>query len=555
MLKELHIKNIVLVKSASVYLGKGLNIITGETGAGKSVIIGSLNLVLGERASTSYIRKDEDKCSVVAVFDIADHPDVCDIITESGIDIEDNQLIIRRELAMNGTNRQYINDSPVSLAILKKIGTYLIDMHGQHDHQSLFHTATHRAFLDWFAHQENDVNVFHSLYLEYKSIQDRLQELEKNIQDSERQKSFWEYELKEIESAGLSPDEEDALNNEYSLLANAHEIAEKCFAINNALYEDENSILNGMGDIQRLLTELAKIDTFFTEYLEESHNISTLIEDLSDAVRRRGEASELNPQRQEELEKRIDLIERLKRKFKKTVPELIDYAEYLRSQLANEASQEDELDRLKKNAENIWNDLQQRADVISERRQKVRDSLAENIEKEFSRLGMKEARIRVAIDVLDEIGPYGKDKIEFLIAPNKGESWSPLRDSASGGEISRVMLALKSIFAGADNISAMVFDEIDVNIGGPVARDVGKRLWELADEHQVICITHLPQIASFAHHHYMVQKSVSDERTETTISKLNDDERITEISRMLGGDSLTTVTRLHAKELIEKSKK
>ena len=551
MLKELKIKNLILVKETNISFNQGLNVITGETGAGKSVILGSLNLILGERTHNSIIRKGEKSSHVEARVDITNNESIKKILAESGLPINKNELVIERVLSLNGSNRQFINGVAVNLSLLKHIGKYFLDIHGQHDHQSLFNTDTHRDFLDWFADQSNDVKKFKNEYEIYIQSLKELENLKETKKNNENDRKLYEYELAEIEKAAIITDEEDSLNEQYSKIANSKEIKDQCFHINELLYDSDKSVYSVIGNINQILSQLSSYDNFFLTQTEICEQINTLIEELSQETRRHGEESEYNPGLLQELEDRINVLENLKRKFNKSIPEIIQYSEKLKQRLLSEDSLDDRINSLEEKIKKIRNDLLNNADIISEKRQLHAPKLCGKIETEFRRLGMNDAKIQVLIEKQNELTDSGWDRVEFLFAPNKGELWSPLRRTASGGEISRIMLALKSTFANADNIPVMVFDEIDVNIGGETARQVGKRLKDLSESHQILCITHLPQIAGFAQTHFKVEKKVAGERTLTTINKLNKPDRINEIARMLGGSNLTSVTRRHAMELID----
>ena len=551
MLKELEIKNLILVKETKIAFDHGLNVITGETGAGKSVILGSLNLILGERTHNSIIRKGEKSSSVKAIVDIKNNNIIKKILVDSGLNIDKNELIIERILTTNGNNRQFINGTAVNLNLLKSIGKLFLDIHGQHDHQSLFNVDTHKDFLDWFANQSNDVKNFKNEYEHYLSCQKELDNLKEKKKNNENDRKLYEYELDEIEKAQISDNEEDTLNEQYSKIANAKEIKEQCIHITDLLYDSDQSVYSAIGSIFQILRQLNSYDNFFLTQTEICEQISTLIEELSHETRRHGEESEYNPGLLQELEERIEVLEKLKRKFNKSIPEIITYSDELRKRLKDEESLDDKINFLEEKIKKIQNNLLNTADILSKKRQLTSSKLCDKIESEFKRLGMDGAKIQISIEKQNELTDSGWDRVEFLFAPNKGELWSPLRRTASGGEISRIMLALKSTFADADNIPVMVFDEIDVNIGGETARQVGQRLKDLSGSHQILCITHLPQIAGFAQTHFKVEKQVADERTLTKISKLSKNERIDEIARMLGGTNLTSVTRRHAMELID----
>lgn len=555
MLRELHIKNLILVKECAIFFKKGLNIITGETGAGKSVIIGSLSLVLGDRSSDDIIRKGEDKCSVEAVFDLPPSSELMRLLSESGIDGEDDTLIVKRELVRSGSNRQFVNGSPVPVALLKKIGNLLLDIHGQHDHQSLFNIDTHRRFLDWFAKQHTAVQTFSDEYVSFLKTQERLSDYKNSRENRERDRKFWEYELQEITTAQLQETEEEDLDREYTIISHAKEIAEKSTVLYEMLYGGENSIRDMTGVIRRELNNLSKFDNFFETRIEMCDQINALCEQLADEIRQRGEMCEYNTERLQEIEQRLQGLEKIKRKFNKSISDIIGYAAFLKDKLKQEESCEEEIQSLTAECELKLKNLREKADILSRKRQESSRVLAEHIEGEFKRLGMSDARMRIAVEKGDNLTACGWDNVEFMFAPNKGEEWSALRKSASGGEISRIMLALKSTFVDADNIGVMVFDEIDVNIGGKTARDVGKRLYDLSRTHQILCITHLPQIASMGDVHFKVEKNIIEGRTITEITELDKAMRIDEIARMLGGENLTSVIRTHAQELLEETNK
>lgn len=551
MLKELYIKNLILVKETAVFFKKGLNILTGETGAGKSVIIGSLNLILGERANIDMIRKGENKCSVEAVIDITGNLEIKDILFESGIECEDETVIIKREILIDGNNRQYVNGSSVSLATLKRISSNIFDLHGQHDHQSLFNLDSHRKFLDWYANLKDMVNDLSINYCKYNHLVNRLTEMEEASKKNENDLKLWKYELEEIEKAELMESEEEELEKEYLIISKAKEICEKSYGIYDILYGNDQSMLSGLSTALKQIGELAKYDEFFESKAEICENVIYQIRETAEEIRSHGEIIEYNPTRLAEIEQRMQILERLKRKFSKSLPEIIQYSNELSANIKNIDQIDDQIINLRKEIDCLYNDLVKQSDEISKIRVVAASKLSDKINAEFKCLGMPDAQIKISVEKTDKISDRGFDKIEFMFAANKGESWSSLRKVASGGEISRIMLALKSTFADADNIDVLIFDEIDVNLGGRTARDVGRKLYDLSQKHQVLCITHLPQIASLANSHYKVFKSVIDGRTKTELIELNIDERVDEITRMLGGEDLSSVARIHAKELIE----
>ena len=551
MLKELRIKNLILVKDISISFEKGLNIITGETGAGKSVILGSLKLILGERSSTDIIRSGEDKSTVEAVFDISSNKPALALLDNAGVELEDDFLIIKRDLYRDKTNRQYINASPVPLALLKELGVFLVDIHGQHDHQSLFNTDSHRMFLDWFADLRSTVEQFQNDFHRYVAMDNQLKKLLSKQHQNENNRKIWQYELNEIEQAQLSIEEEENLDQEYSRCAHAQEIQEKCYAAYNMLYDSDDSIKDKLGMVMRMFEDLSGFDESFQNKIELCGQIAALTDELAQETRSEAEGSEVNPSLLKELEDRISVLEKLKRKFKMSIPQLIEYSQQLKNDLSDDTMQHEKVESLQSECKVLLDNLTLCAQEISKQRSANAPKLCKKIEDEFKQLDMPDARLQVNLTQHESLSPTGLDHIEYMFAPNRGESWSPLKNTASGGEISRIMLALKSTFAAADNISTMIFDEIDVNLGGKTAGKVGQRLFSLSQNHQIICITHLPQIASCAKKHFKVAKSLDGDRTVTTIGALDMDQRIDEIARMLGGELVTSVAKTHAKELIE----
>lgn len=325
MLRELYIKNFVLVKESAVFFKKGLNIITGETGAGKSVLIGSLSMILGERASSDIIRKGENKCSAQAVVDIAGNSEVKEILEEAGIDFSDDYLIIKREIFTDGNNRQYINGSPVPLSLLKKVSANIFDLHGQHDHQSLFNIESHRKFLDWYADIKFMVAEFTAGYHRYNKILEELSELEETARNTEQNLRLWKYEVEEINSAELAENEEEELEKEYTLISKAKEICEKSYGIYETLYADDNSVHNILGTVLRQISDLAGYDDFFDSKTEVCEGIICQVQEMAEEIRMRGETIEFNPSRLAEIEQRIQVLEKLKRKFSKSIPEILEY--------------------------------------------------------------------------------------------------------------------------------------------------------------------------------------------------------------------------------------
>ncbi len=579
MLVELDIRNYALIDRVKINFSSGLNIMTGETGAGKSIIIGAMGLILGERASSEIVRTGADNAVVRAEVDISNNQQVNNILSETNLQNEDdnNFLIISREVSQNGRSRCWINDKSATTNVLREIGDYLIDIHGQHEHQTLFRKEKHLEFLDDFGGLRTLTRKVEQLYDLMQKQQMEYQKLLRERDEKLRQKELLEFQLKELESAKLAEDEEEKLLRERQILNNAEQIFELSNDIYERLYGSEKpnfipvldilkSIKIDFGKLQQIDPQMAEIQSRFDNAIYDLEDISRYILDYRDNV-------EFNPHRLSEIESRLDLIYRLKRKYlRDSVSGLIDYKNKIKQDLEDIFLSSTKIDSIKKDIQEIRNKACEVALELSKQRKYYAKKLKKLIEKELSDLGMPRTVFEVQItqnELTNTEGIYiedngkkyqfnadGIDQAEFLISPNVGEELKPLTKIASGGEISRIMLALKAVLAEGTSLSpdTMIFDEIDTGIGGRIAEVVGKKLKELSKSRQVICITHLPQIASLADSHCRVQKRTIGERTVVEVQKLNDDEVVNEIARMLAGEKITDVTIAHAREMIEQAK-
>ncbi len=554
MLQSLRVRNLALVEDITVEFQPGLNVITGETGAGKSVIIGALGLLLGERADKSLIRAGADQCLAEAVFQLNDSDAVDAILEEVGLPpCEGRQLLVRRTLLANGTGKNFINDSTTTLQVLKRMGQHLVDMHGPYDHQSLLNTDFQLDILDAFGHLWDARETYEKLYSSLRALQLQRKELEgANEQEVAQQIELLSFQVKEIQEAAPVEGEEESLVKEQVQVANAQRILELAGGIQAALMEGDTSAFNGMAFAQKGLAELTGLIEAAAGWKEEARSITVQIQELAGAVEHTVRNIEGDPARLQWLEDRMALYHRLKRKYGATAKEILEHGETAKARLRDLESREERLQELDQAVLAALDKVDQAGGKLGKARRQAAAKLAKTITSELSDLGFPHGAFAVDLQA-SEPGPSGMDAIEFTFAPNAGEPVRPLRAIASSGEISRVMLAVKAVLADHDSIPVLVFDEIDANVGGAMGTAIGTKLDTVGRHHQVLCITHLPQVAVFGKTHFAVVKEVVNGRTRTRISCLKKDQRIEEVARMLGGRDLTSVTLKHAKEMLGKN--
>ncbi|MEO6035077.1 MAG: DNA repair protein RecN [Verrucomicrobiota bacterium] len=554
MLTTLRIKNLALVSDLTLELQPGFNAITGETGAGKSIIIGALNLVLGERADRTLIRSGSDNCSVEAVFDTTQlQKPLKTFFDENGLEpSEENQLVLKRSFSTNGTNRQFVNGSPTTLNILASLGEWLVDMHGPHDHQSLLHAGKQLLILDAFAGLDAARSAFGDLARRRAVVQAEKANLIVDEKTYAQQIDLLRFQVREISSAKLRADEEDDLQQEHRRASNAARLVELSQTALAQLSEDEDSLVAQAGKLGRTLQELQRVDPAAGCLLSLHEQAVAALRDVQSDLSHYADRLDLNPERLAELDERLNLIQSLKRKYGGTVDEVIAFGDAAAKKLESLEQRDAELARLNSDLQSIEKELRQTGQQLSEARRKFIPKLTKVVAKQLGDLGFAQSQFDVSISTQEEISAAlansGFDTIEFQFSPNVGEPVRPLRAIASSGEMSRVMLALKTALALQDEIPVLVFDEIDANVGGQTATVVGEKMREIGERHQVLCITHLPAVAASASAHYLVSKEVADGRTVSKISLLEPAERVTEIARMFGGQS--EVERRHAKVLL-----
>jgi len=551
MLSTLRIKNLALVADLTLELQPGYNVITGETGAGKSILIGALNLVLGERADRTLIRTGADASSVEAVFDTASLPEKPGaFLEENGLEpCADHQLIIKRTMTAAGASRQFINGSPTTLAVLSALGERLVDIHGPHDHQSLFSPARQLAILDAYAGldpQRARVAEAHAARARIAAEKAALIIDEKTYA---QQLDLLRHQSNEIAAAKLIEDEEPRIEAEYKRASNSARLIELAESAVRALSEDEASVLTQLGAVGRVLHELARLDESAAQLAEQQHQAISLLNDLQSEISAYRDRLDVDPARLQELEERLNLIHTLKRKYGCSLAEVIAFGNDARKKLQQLESRDAEIARLNNELQKADAALLKTARELSAARAKAISKLAKAVTAQLTDLGFKQSHFAVTLKQTAEPGPTGLDDADFQFAPNPGEPSKPLKAIASSGEIARVMLAIKTVLAAEDQIPVLIFDEVDANVGGETAAAVGAKMRQIGAQRQVLCITHLPPVAAAAQTHYLVTKEIIEGRTISRIEPLSKTTRTAELTRMLGGD--TPAARKHAESLLQ----
>lgn len=535
MLSLLRIKNLALVEELEWNLAPGFTAITGETGAGKSIIIGALQLVLGERADKSLIRTGAETCAVEAVFSGEDLNRLNAMLEEAGVEPCAGELILKRTLTLAGANRQFINGSPTTLNILKALGDHLVDLHGPHDHQSLLSAERQLEMLDAFAHAEPARAEFHQHYRALRALIGEHEALATAETAREQQLDLLRHQVAEISAAQLNPAEEEQIERRYKLASNSQRLIELASGAATRLSEADDSVLNQLADTQRLLRELEKLDPAMREFADSHAHAVVELSEIARTLAAYAERLDLDPQQLAALEERVSLFESLKRKYGGSIGEVIAFGERAEEQLRKIEGRDAELERLTGEIERARDQMSKAAAALRKLRAKAAPRLSETVRQNLRDLGFRQSEFEAQLTDLAEPRATGPDALEFLFSPNPGEPLKPLRAIASSGEISRLMLALKSALAAQDAIPLLVFDEIDANVGGEIANAVGAKMRALAGEHQVLCITHLPQVAAAASTHFVVTKEVAQGRTRSDLRAVKSKARQEEIARMLGG--------------------
>ena len=557
MLKLLRINNIALIPSLEVEFGPGLTLLTGETGGGKSILIDAIGLLLGDRASLELIRSGEERAAVEAVFEVAG---ASEWLEERGLAAEGDEVVLRRELQSNGKGRATVNGALVPVSLLRDLAPRLAVIHGQHEPQGLLDPAAHLDLLDHFAGADEG-RPLAEFFRDLRTAEAGLERLRGDRREAERRREMLEFQATEIERAALVAGEEEALRVEKARQANAGRLAALSGEAYALLYDDEAAALSRLGQVFRRVEDLAAIDPSFRAFLDARSEVLAPLEDLALRLRDYHEQLEVSPGRLDEIEGRLAVLERLKKKYGATVEEVLAFGERCRRELDALASPEEQEKTLVARCERLAAAYLERARELSRKRRAAARELRKRVQDELAQLAMEKTRFEVAFAPAEAEAAAdpslwterGLERAEFLLSPNPGEELRPLARIASGGELSRIMLGLKSVVRSDVPGLTLVFDEVDAGIGGRVAEVVGRKLKAVSARQQVLCVTHLPQIAAFADQHLAVRKRVEQGRTLTLVEPLAGDARAEEIARMLGGETITATARQHAREMLKQN--
>jgi len=562
MLKEIKIQNFAIIENLAVSFESGLNVMTGETGAGKSIIIDALNLLLGDRADTDSIRTGETTALVEGLFQISNE-DTLAMVQEIGIETTDGELHIKRQISNSGKNRCFLNDSQITVSTLSKIGNRLVDLHGQHDHQTLLHPEIHVDLLDLFGKSKQNRDAFVKEFEEYQNLVKTLQSLNTDEEERLQREEFLNFQISEIDATNLSENEEEELKTEKNKLRHSEKIRSALKQSQALMSEQNGSILESLRQILKDLEPLVEVDKGLKTPFQRSQSAFYELEEVDDALRTHDRSLDFNPEKLEGIEDRLAEINGLKRKYGSDVSEILAKRDQFAAELEQLAGNEENMKKLSEEIIKREKVIANLAIELADKREAGAKSLKQGVEKELKELNMNGVRFGVDFNYpTDSEGfvEYNKIKmkptliglgtLEFLFSPNAGENLRPLAKIASGGELSRIMLALKSILNKQDTVPVMIFDEVDTGIGGRVAEKVGEKLKKVSKNKQVFCITHLPQIAGMASTHYRVEKKVEEKRTRSGIRKLELEERVEELARMSSGEKITKASLQHARELI-----
>jgi len=566
MIRSIHIQNFALAHNLTIEFQKGLNILTGETGTGKSILIGAISAVLGSRVYTEVVRTGAEKATVEAVFEVENLSELHSLLKTKGLE-SNNEMILRREIPVKGNSRAFINDIPITIATLAEIGDLLVDIHSQNEHQSLLKKETHRYFIDALGELNGLLNSTAEAYRDYQQAELQLNDLEQRMRNMDEKYELYQFQFQEIEKSNLQKNEDQQLENERNILANS----EKIFSLSSQFSEivegsDEGNLSSQVQQALHLLKELARFSDEIQTLSQEFASAQIIIQEAARNIETFQSRIEFDPKRLEEIEQRLSDISQLKKKYGDSIADILSYKDKIESELLFRQNIDFEVDKARKFRDEKKTQYSTVALKLSDARKKVALDLEKEVSAKLKEIGMPKIRFKVEFSQIEnEKGIYfqngkhysgdenGVDEIEFYISPNPGEEFKPLMKIASGGEISRIMLALKNILAESDHIPLLIFDEIDAGVSGQIALAVGKSIQNLASTHQIICITHLPQIASFGDSHYRVEKYVENSRTFTRVITLDAENRVKEIASLMGGKTLSEEILQSARQLMQEA--
>lgn len=557
MLEELHVHNYAIIDKLQVRFTDGLNVLSGETGAGKSILVGALGLLLGDKTDTSIIRSGAEETSVSGIVSVAGNAEAAQWLASHGIEPEDGAVILRRMLKSNGRGSLFIQSSPVTRADLHDFSSLLFDLHGQHEHQSLLDLENHRRLVDRWAGTEELAQRFHSLYASLASLRERLSSLVSDERERLRRIDLLTYAVKEIKALAPRPGEEEELEKELAILVHHEKLFTLLEEVHGAVAEGAGGVLAALRKARHSMEEILAIDASLSRQSHQLEDAFYEIEDFAESVRQYKARTDFSPGRLDDVQSRLSAIRSLEKKYGDTIDAVLEYCRAGEQELSGMENWEGEKKSLEEEIARTEKEIAGVARELSERRKAGSQELQKKIESELRQLGMPKVSFRVLVQDAAREGtpvltPWGKDAIEFVISPNLGEPFKKLRAIASGGELSRVMLAIKGVLAESDHVSSLIFDEVDAGIGGEIALAVGERLGALARHKQVLCITHLATIAVRADNHLRIEKVTQSGRTVTRVEKVTGDARQEEIARMLAGDRKGELSLQHAGELLAK---
>ncbi|WP_312471833.1 DNA repair protein RecN [Neobacillus sp.] len=558
MLAELSIKNFAIIEALSISFEKGLTVLTGETGAGKSIIIDAIHLLVGGRGSAEFVRHGEEKAEIEGLFQLDDpnHPIIMKAL-EFGIEIEEGMVVLRRDISRTGKSVCRINGKLVTISTLREIGATLVDIHGQHEHQELMDETKHLPLLDQFGAEEilASQGEYLDVYRRYDHTLQKLKTLSENDQQTAHRLDLIQFQLDEIQNANLKLNEDEELSEERRKLGNFERVFEAIQSSYTALHGEQKG-LDWIGMVMGYLEDAAALDSTYKEIFESVSNSFYQLEDAASSLRNELDVLEYDPQRLNEIEDRLNEINQLKRKYGKTINEILEYAAKIEEEIDTLQNKETHISELEKELTAIRKDLILEAKQLTELRHKWADKLTRLIHKELKELYMAKTvfEIRVKSDN-QHFSKNGVDFVEFYISTNPGEPLKPLSKVASGGELSRIMLALKSIFSKHQGVTSIIFDEVDTGVSGRVAQSIAEKIYKVAIDSQVLCISHLPQVAAMADTHLFISKIIKGGRTTTSVTPMNVEEKIKEIGRMISGVEITDLTKQHAQELLQLAEK
>ena len=551
MLQSIHIQNYALIESLDINFHPGFSVITGETGAGKSIILGAIGLLVGQRADIKAIKTGANKCIVEARFHIASY-ELENFFEEHDLEYEEGECILRRELYASGKSRAFINDTPASLAQMKELGEKLIDVHSQHQNLLLNHEDFQLSVLDILAHDEKELQVYKETYSAFKKVSKELSDIQQQAEKNRQDEDYIRFQVEQLEEANLQAGEQETLEQEAETLTHAEEIQSSLYKVDQLMASDEMTLLSVTKDCMQTLQGISRVYAPAQEWIERLNSCYIELKDLAHEIANASEEVEFNPTRLDYVNERLNLIYTLQQKHRvSTVEELIDIAEDYRSKLDAITSYDDRIEELKKQKETIYNKVLEQASVLTTRRLDAAKEIEKQMQAYLVPLGMPNVRFAVELETKKEPDIKGMDSVNFLFSANKNGMLQQVASIASGGEIARVMLSLKAMIAGAVKLPTIIFDEIDTGVSGSIAEKMALIMQEMGQaDRQVISITHLPQIAAKGANHYKVYKEDTETGTNSHIRQLNQEERIHEIANMLSGATLTEAALNNAKALL-----